>query len=92
MRDDDDDLPIVKPILLQTVIRNAILNALAYTDGRQDRAGALLGIGGSTVNWLMQRHHIPRPKDGRHGVAQPTPRDRALAKLTAADRRALGLE
>lgn len=51
---------IYPPEPLDDVIRGALLNALAFTDGNQSRAGKLLGISGRTMDYQMQRLGIPR--------------------------------
>lgn len=84
------DLQIATPIPLTAVIRNALLNALAYTEGHQAKAAGLLGISPRRLDYKMQQCGIPRAKTGQ--PPPPTPRERALAKLTAEDRRALELE
>jgi hypothetical protein len=47
------------PIPLDTVIRNALLNALAFTDGAQAPAAGLLGISPRKMAYQMLTHSIP---------------------------------
>lgn len=83
-------LEISKPIPLATVVRNTLLNALAYTEGNQTKAAAHLGISSRVMHYAMARNGIPTAKTSR--VRPATLRERALAKLTMIDRKALGLE
>lgn len=85
-----DELPATIPIPLHHVVRNALLNALAYTDGHQRRAGRLLGISERVMSYKMKRYNVPRIH--AEAVGLPSLRDRALAKLTPTDRRILGIE
>ncbi len=57
-------LDVPRPIPLAQVIRGALLNALAFTDGRQDKAARLLGITARVMTQMMGRHGIPRPQAG----------------------------
>ncbi len=51
------DVPTPEP--LRTVVRSALLNALAYTNGRHDRAAALLGLSRFSLSYQMRLHGIP---------------------------------
>lgn len=50
---------VPKPMALSTVIRGALLNALAYTDGHQEKAARLLGISSRSFCYQLLRHGIP---------------------------------
>lgn len=52
-------LEVPKPISLRTVIRNAILNALAYTDGHQQQAASWLGISARVLCYHLKHRGIP---------------------------------
>jgi transcriptional regulator with GAF, ATPase, and Fis domain len=59
------------PIPLKTVIRNAILNALAYTDGHQANAAKCLAISPRQMNYqvqLLQIHTGGNAKSGVKGI------------------------
>lgn len=58
--ENDEWVPVPKPIEMKIVIRNAILNALAFTDGNQRQAGELLGLSERVMNYHMKIHYIPR--------------------------------
>lgn len=47
------------PVPLKQVIRSALLNALAYTDGHQEAAARLLQISEHQLRYAMQKHGIP---------------------------------
>jgi len=51
------EVPI--PIALRTVIRGALLNAMAYTNGSQTRAGATLGLSARVMGDMLARYDIP---------------------------------
>jgi transcriptional regulator of acetoin/glycerol metabolism len=68
------DVP--KPDPLATVIHNALLNALAYTDGNVLHAARLLKVGRSTLLNKLEAHGIPRY--GRGARADKTPRKRTI--------------
>lgn len=61
---------IERPVFLELVIRNAILNALAWTNGNQAEAAGLLGISSRSINFKMRAYGIPRGAQastkGRH--------------------------
>lgn len=44
---------VQRPIPLKTVERNALLNALAYTDGNQAHAAKLLGLTPRTMHYKI---------------------------------------
>lgn len=50
---------VPKPLPLSVVIRNAILNALAYTDGQQTEAARYLGLTERQMRYAMRKHRIP---------------------------------
>lgn len=50
---------VPKPVPLYTVVRGALLNALAYTDGHQRRAGELLGLSQRQMTYNLQAYAIP---------------------------------
>lgn len=58
--ENDEWVPVPRPIEMKIVIRNSILNALAYTDGNQKEAGKLLGLSERVMNYHMKIHYIPR--------------------------------
>lgn len=51
--------PVPVPVPLDLVIRSAMLNALAYTDGTQYKAAKLLGVTYRVFMTMMRKHHIP---------------------------------
>lgn len=51
-------------IPLQRLIRTALLNALAVTEGDQRHAAQLLGISDRVMNYQMQKYGIPRARTG----------------------------
>ncbi len=53
---------VPKPLPLARVIRNALLNALAYTDGHQESAARLLGISEHQFRYALRKHDIPTCK------------------------------
>ncbi len=52
-------LLVTKPIPLDIVNRNAILNALAYSKGRQDKAARHLAISDHRMRVAMRRYGVP---------------------------------
>jgi Bacterial regulatory protein, Fis family len=52
-------LAVPRPIVLDTVIRDALLNALAFTEGAQASAAGLLGISPRKMGYQMIAHGIP---------------------------------
>ena len=52
-------LPLPKPIPLRLAIRGALLNALAYTDGRQTEAAAALALTPRQFCYQLKIHGIP---------------------------------
>lgn len=66
--------PVPKPVPLSVLIRGAVLNALAYTDGHQTQAARLLGITQRQIGHAMKKYGIPsdasnvaHPRNGRRG-------------------------
>jgi transcriptional regulator with GAF, ATPase, and Fis domain len=55
-------LPVPTPETLHLVIRGALLNALAFTNGNQAQAARLLGLTKDVMARLMRGHQIPRPR------------------------------
>jgi len=55
----DSTWMIYEPEPLQDVIRNALLNALAFTDGNQKQAAKLLGLSERVLCYQLQLHGIP---------------------------------
>ena len=51
-------LPVPKPVPLRWVIRAALLNALAYTDGNQRQAAAALEITERVCNYALAREGL----------------------------------
>ena len=51
--------PVPEPKPLWWVIRSALLNALAYTNGDQTAAAIMLGITTKTMGYQMATHQIP---------------------------------
>jgi transcriptional regulator with GAF, ATPase, and Fis domain len=51
-------LAVPTPVALQTVIRDALLNALAFTDGDQHTAAGWLMISPRKMAYQMRRHGI----------------------------------
>jgi DNA-binding NtrC family response regulator len=52
-------LPVPKPVPLERVVRGALLNALAYTDGHQGQAAALLGLSPRVMSYQLRQYRIP---------------------------------
>lgn len=56
--------PVPAPVPLRVVIRNALLNALAFTDGDQARAARLLDVSPRVLNYHLVTYGIPTAKNG----------------------------
>ena len=54
-----DWIPVPKPIPLRTVIRSALLNALAYTDGNQAQAAKWLEISPRVLCYQLVTYDVP---------------------------------
>lgn len=54
--------PVPKPEPLRTLIRGALLNALAYTDGRQKQAAEILGVSPRAIVDIMRSYGVPTAK------------------------------
>ena len=50
---------VPRPVPLARVVRGALLNALAYTDGHQGHAAALLEITPRQLGYQLRGHGIP---------------------------------
>jgi len=57
-------LPVPKPIPLRLAIRGALLNALAYYDGRQTEAAAALALTPRQMCYQLKIHGIPGQTTG----------------------------
>lgn len=57
--------PVPVPIPLREVIRSALLNALAYTEGDQRRAALLLGVSPRMMHYNLVTYNIPTAKNRR---------------------------
>jgi hypothetical protein len=84
------------PELLKSIIRGALLNALAYTGGQAEQAGKLLGLTPRVMGYMMGTHDIPglhvSHKDPGFKQTRRTSRDRhrraaATKKKATADLR-----
>lgn len=62
---------VPKPTPLRLVVRAALLNALAYTDGHQGQAADLLDLSIRQFGYALRSHGIPGHAIGRK---QPTRR------------------
>lgn len=71
---------VPRPIPLRTVVRNALLNALAYTEGNQQQAAAWLGISPRVL--CYQLHHRGIPSARTHVIRHPA-RRRARLRIVA---------
>jgi len=60
--ENDNWISVPIPIKLDIVIRNAILNALAYHNGNQYLAGVSLGLSDRVINYKMKIYGIPRSR------------------------------
>lgn len=61
--DENGDWKIVqKPPTLKNVIRKALHDSLAFSNGQQKKAAAVLGISPRVLNHQMKKYGIPRPK------------------------------
>jgi DNA-binding NtrC family response regulator len=60
--------PVPMPIPLREVIRNAFLNALAYTDGDQSQAAKLLGVSPRMMHYNLMAYGIPTTKNRRRDI------------------------
>lgn len=56
---------VPKPVPLTTVVRGALLNALAYTNGHQGEAAQLLGLSARQMSYQLRLHHVPGSGRGR---------------------------
>jgi regulatory Fis family protein len=52
-------IPVPKPLPLRQTVRDALLNALAYTGGLQTEAARLLGISPKTLCFQLVNYDIP---------------------------------
>jgi hypothetical protein len=52
-------LPVPKPVPLRLVVRGALLNALAYTDGNQHEAATWLGLSERQLCYALKQHGSP---------------------------------
>lgn len=59
--------PVPEPIPMYQVVRNALLNAMAYTDGHQKKAGDLLGLTPRQMTYTLQIYDIPTATNA-HGA------------------------
>jgi len=50
---------VPKPTPLRLVVRGALLNALAYTNGHQGEAAAWLGLSERAMNYALKTYAIP---------------------------------
>ncbi len=71
-------VPVPRPDPLTLTIRNALLNALAYTDGNVVRAARELHLGRTTFLNKLEAHGIPRY--GRGARADRVVRKRTTVK------------
>lgn len=53
------------PIHFAVVVRNTLLNALAYADGDQKKAAELLGLSTRIIGYMMRSHGIPPANIGK---------------------------
>ncbi len=75
---DGEWAPVPCPVPLRRVIRAALLNALAYTGGDQDRAARCLEMHPRTFGSQLRTYDIPSARTGRPTRAvQKTTRRRA---------------
>lgn len=58
-------LAVPRPVPLVQVVRGALLNALAYTDGHLGQAAGLLGITPRQMSYQVREHGIPTDGRGR---------------------------
>lgn len=56
-------VPVKKPLTLKSTIRNVLLEALAFTGGRQDEAARILDITPRVMDYAMKKHGISRFHD-----------------------------
>ena len=72
---DGEWLPVPRPIPLRRVVRGALLNALAYTDGHQGEAAALLELSPRAMSYALRVYAIPgaRTRQIRRRVARRRP-------------------
>src|SRR4051812_30122849 len=75
-------IPVPKPAALRLVIRGALLNALAYTDGHQGEAGALLGLSARAMSYAVNTYGISG-NDGRRPRARGRRVNRPRTGITA---------
>lgn len=78
-------LPVPRPTALRLVVRGALLNALAYTDGHQGEAARWLDMTPRQLSYQLRLHGIPGNGQGR--AARPRVR-RSRARLRVVPRRA----
>lgn len=82
---------VPKPVPLSQVVRSALLNALAYTNGEQAQAAALLAMSARQMTYQLHVHHIPTARQpATVGVKRPPRlgRHHDHPRLVAARRRA----
>jgi len=83
-------LPVPKPAPLRQVIRSALLNALAYTDGNQHEAARWLGMTDRQLCYALKTYGIPgaRPRAATpSAAAAPPPRPDRSPGVRPAPRR-----
>jgi len=69
-------LPVPKPVPLYQVVRAALLNAMAYTDGHQRQAGALLGLTERQMTYQLRAYAVPAA-----GLGRPRKRKTSVPRL-----------
>jgi transcriptional regulator with GAF, ATPase, and Fis domain len=61
--------PVPRPVRLERVVRGAILNALAFTNGHQGEAAALLGLSPRQMSYQVRQYRIPTDTPARRRCA-----------------------
>jgi regulatory Fis family protein len=69
-------LAVPRPIPLRRVVRSAILNALAYTDGHQAEAAAWLGLTVRQFSYSLKVYDVPGKSQARRTRRTNTARRR----------------
>ncbi len=61
-----DWVPVKTPVTLKQAIRNALLDALAFTNGQQHKAAECLGISERVLGYQMNKFGISTARNGKY--------------------------